>query len=96
MSAYLIAEVDVTDPLRYDEYRRLSSLAIAAHGAKVLVRGGAVTTLEGDWSPKRVVVLEFADADSARRFYASVEYSAARSAREGAASMRMIVVEGIA
>jgi uncharacterized protein (DUF1330 family) len=96
MSAYLIAEVDVTDALRYEDYKRLSSLAIAAHGAKVLVRGGAVTTLEGDWSPKRVVVLEFADADAARAFSASAEYSAARNARQGAASMRMIVVEGVA
>jgi uncharacterized protein (DUF1330 family) len=96
MSAYLITEVDVTDPLRYEEYKRLSSLAIATHGAKVLVRGGAVTTLEGDWSPKRVVVLEFPNADAARSFYASAEYSAARSARQGAASMRMIIVEGVA
>ena len=93
-SAYIIANVKVTDPVQYDEYRRLSTLAMRAHGAEVCVRGGALEVLEGDWQPDRVVVLKFKSLEQARTFYRSAEYSAARRAREGAAVMRMVLVEG--
>jgi uncharacterized protein (DUF1330 family) len=93
-SAYIIANVSVTDPAQYNEYRRLSSLAMQAHGAEVCVRGGAVEVLEGDWQPERVVVLKFPSLEKARAFYASEEYGAARAARHGAAVMRMVLVEG--
>lgn len=94
MSAYLISDVDVTDPIRYEAYKVLSTIAIKAHGAEVCVRGGAVGVLEGEWHPSRVVVLKFKSVDAARAFYASPEYTAARDARNAAATMRMIVVEG--
>ena len=94
-SAYLIAHVQVTDPTQYEQYKKFSSLAMQAHGAEVCVRGGAVSVLEGDWQPERIVVLKFADVAAARKFYDSVEYQRARDAREGAAVMRMIVVEGL-
>lgn len=93
--AYLIAQVDVTDPAQYEQYRTLSSRAIEAHGAEVLVRGGAIDVLEGDFDPGRVVVLKFPSAADARRFYESPEYTAARAARDGAAVMHMFVVEGV-
>lgn len=95
MSAYIIADVDVTDPQQYEEYKRWSSAAIQAHGAEVLVRGGAVTVLEGDWQPSRVVVLRFPTVAAARAFHDSPEYRRAREARAGAAVMRMIAVEGV-
>ncbi len=95
-SAYIIANVKVTDPAQYDEYRRLSTLAMQAHGAEVCVRGGPVDVLEGDWRPDRLVVLKFPSVEKARAFNASAEYSAARHAREGAALMRMVLVEGAA
>lgn len=94
-SAYIIANVHVTDPTQYDEYRKLSSKAMQAHGAEVCVRGGAVEVLEGDWQPERVVILKFASVEQARAFYRSSEYDAARAARQGAAVMRMVLVEGI-
>lgn len=94
MAAYIIADVDVTDSAQYAQYRALSSIAMQAYGAKPLVRGGAVEVLEGPWQPGRVVVLEFPDMDAAHRFYDSPEYAAARQAREGAALMRMILVQG--
>jgi uncharacterized protein (DUF1330 family) len=94
-NAYIIAHVQVTDPAQYEDYKRLSSIAMQAHGATVRVRGGKVEVLEGDWSPERVVILEFPSVDQARAFYASAEYTSARAAREGAAVMRMIVVEGL-
>jgi uncharacterized protein (DUF1330 family) len=94
-SAYVIAYVDVTDPVRYEEYRKWSTSAIAAHGGQVCVRGGKVQVLEGDWSPSRVVVTRFASMAQAQAFYDSAEYLKARQARAGAAVMRMIAVEGI-
>ena len=93
-SAYLIANVDVTDPEQYEQYKLLSSAAMKAHGAEVCVRGGAVEVLEGDWAPERLVMLKFQSVAAARAFNQSPEYAKARKAREGAAVMRMIVVTG--
>ena len=93
-SAYLIANVDVTDPVQYEEYKRLSTIAMKSHGAEVCIRGGQVEVLEGDWAPSRFVMLKFASMEKARAFYRSPEYEAARQARQGAAVMRMIIVEG--
>ena len=94
MSAYVIANIRITDPVQYEEYKRLSTIAINAYGAQVCVRGGEVTVLEGDWQPDRVVVLKFASVERAKAFYDSPEYLAARQAREHAADMRMVVVAG--
>jgi uncharacterized protein (DUF1330 family) len=94
-SAYIIANVTVTNADQYAEYRKLSSQAIQAHGAEVCVRGGKVEVLEGDWHPQRLVVLKFPNVEAANKFYASPEYGKAREARAGAAIMRMIVVEGV-
>jgi uncharacterized protein (DUF1330 family) len=94
-SAYVIANVEVTNPEQYEEYKKLSTIAMKAHGAEPCVRGGKVEVLEGDWSPQRMVVLKFPSMEKARAFYNSVEYEAARKARQGAAVMRMIVVEGV-
>ena len=94
-SAYIICNVTVTDPVQYEEYKKRSSAAMQAHGAEVCVRGGKVQVLEGDWQPERVVVLKFPSVEAARRFNASSEYNTARAARQGAAIMRMVVVEGV-
>jgi uncharacterized protein (DUF1330 family) len=95
MSAYIIADVDVTDPQQYEQYKVLSSKAIAAHGAEICIRGGAVEVLEGAWSPSRIVLLKFPNGEAARAFYDSAEYQLARQARAGAATMRMIAVQGL-
>lgn len=95
MAAYILANVQVTNPAQYEDYRRLSSLAMKEHGAEVLVRGGRTTVLEGDWSPDRVVLLKFPTPEAAQAFYDSPEYGAAREAREGAAVMRMVLIEGV-
>ncbi len=94
MSAYVIADVHVTDPEQYANYRTFSSEAMQAHGARVLVRGGETFPLEGR-EPGRIVVLEFPDVEAARKFYDSQEYLKARAAREGAAVMNMFVVQGV-
>ena len=94
-SAYIIANVTVTDPAQYDDYRKWSTAAMQAHGAEVCVRGGAVEVLEGDWTPDRVVILKFKSVEAAQAFDQSPEYGRARAARQGAAIMRMVVVEGV-
>ena len=94
-SAYIIANVTVTNPVQYEEYKKWSSAAMQAHGAEVCVRGGKVEVIEGDWAPERLVILKFSSVDAARAFDASPEYGKARSARQGAAVMRMILVEGV-
>jgi Uncharacterized conserved protein len=93
-SAYILANVDVTDPQQYEQYKKLSSHAMQVHGAEVCARGGAVQVLEGDWSPKRAVLLKFPSVEKARAFYDSPDYAAARKARAGAAVMRMVLIEG--
>jgi len=94
-SAYIIANVTVTNPEQYETYKKLSSIAMQVHGAEVCVRGGKVEVIEGDWSPSRLVVLKFPDMEQARAFNASAEYEAARQSRQGIAVMRMVLVEGV-
>lgn len=93
-SGYIIASVTVTDPVQYEEYRKWSSQAMHAHGAEVCVRGGKVKILEGGWDPERTVILKFPSVQAAQAFYDSPEYLKARQARQGAAVMRMVLVEG--
>lgn len=92
--AYVIADIDVTDPDAYEDYKRLSSVAAEKYGARFLVRGGAVDVLEGAWTPTRLVILEFDDADAARRWYDSPEYAEAKAVRHRAADSAMLVVAG--
>ncbi|WP_372657252.1 DUF1330 domain-containing protein [Hydrogenophaga sp.] len=95
MPAYIIAEVTVTNEAQMLQYREWSSRAMQEHGAEVLVRGGRVEPLEGDWLPQRVVVLKFANIDAARAYYDSETYTQARRVREGAGTIRMFAVEGV-
>lgn len=94
-SGYIIASVTVTHPEQYEEYRKWSSAAMQAHNAEVCVRGGQVKVLEGDWHPGRTVILKFPSFEAAQAFYDTPEYQKAKAAREGAAIMRMVCVEGV-
>jgi uncharacterized protein (DUF1330 family) len=95
MSGYIIANVQVTNPTQYEEYKKWSTAAMQATGAEVCVRGGKLEVLEGDWSPERIVILKFPTFEAAKAFYEVPEYLKAREARAGAAIMRMVVVEGL-
>ncbi|MEK7344685.1 MAG: DUF1330 domain-containing protein [Pseudomonadota bacterium] len=95
MSGYIIANVQVTNPTQYEEYKKWSTAAMQTAGAEVCVRGGQVQVLEGDWAPERIVILKFPTFDAAKAFYELPEYQKARQARAGAATMRMVVVEGL-
>jgi uncharacterized protein (DUF1330 family) len=94
MPAYIIAMVNVTDPQKYQEYAKLAGPAGVKYGGKFVVRGGAKTPLEGDIPFQRIVVNEFPDVETAKRFYNSPEYQAARQKRLGAADFHMVIVEG--
>jgi uncharacterized protein (DUF1330 family) len=95
MSGYIIAHVQVTNPVQYEEYKKWSTAAMKTAGAEVCVRGGQVQVLEGDWAPERIVVLKFATFEAAQAFYELPEYLQARKARAGAAIMRMVAVQGV-
>ena len=94
-SAYIIANVTVNDPEAYEEYKRLSSIAMQTCGAEVCIRGGKIEVLEGDWTPSRVVLLKFKDAVQAKTFYNSTEYAAAIKVRKDISVMRMVLIEGV-
>ncbi|HEY3908401.1 MAG TPA: DUF1330 domain-containing protein [Stellaceae bacterium] len=94
MPAYVIADVQVTDPTAYEPYRPLAGASIARFGGRFIVRGGAADLLEGTPAPQRIVVIEFPDAETARRWYGSEEYQRALKIRQSASTGRLILVEG--
>ena len=94
MPAYIIADIQVTDPASYDRYRPLAAASIARSGGRFVVRGGKVDLLEGAPEPERIVVIEFPDADTARRWYSSEEYRKALKIRQSASRGRVFLVEG--
>ena len=95
MPAYIVVDIAVTDPTRYEDYKAAAPAVIAAHGGRYLTRGGAVEVLEGDLAPSRVVVLEFPDMAAARAFWTSPEYGAACRIREESATATAILLEGL-
>jgi uncharacterized protein (DUF1330 family) len=94
MAAYLIVDIDVKDAAGYDKYRRQVPPTVAKYGGRFIVRGGASEVLEGDWAPKRVVVVEFPTMEALKRWYNSPEYKPLISLRQSHASGDVIAVEG--
>jgi uncharacterized protein (DUF1330 family) len=94
MSAYVIVEIDVSDPEKYEQYKKLAFTSVTAHGGKYIVRGGSSDVFEGEWSPKRIVVLEFESMAKARAWYHSEDYQDAKQIRLQASIANMICVEG--
>jgi uncharacterized protein (DUF1330 family) len=96
MPAYAIAYTgDFSDTEALQEYRRRNTDAVANHGGRFLVRGGAVEVLEDDWPWERCVVMEFPDAEAARAWYTSDEYAPLREMRQAASRTQLILVEGV-
>lgn len=91
---YVIADIEVTDPDAYEDYKRLSSAAAEKYHGRWLVRGGAIDLLEGDWEPHRLVVVEFEDEEAARRWYSSPEYAEAKAVRLRSAKSSLLLVRG--
>lgn len=95
MSAYVIIDIDVKDQEQYAKYMKAGAPTIIAHGGKPLVRGGKTQVWEGNWQPKRVVVLEFKTVEEAKQWWDSSDYAQAKKLRLTAAEANVICVEGI-
>ena len=95
MSAYIIVDIDVRDPAGYEEYKKLAGPTVEARGGKYIVRGGKTEVLEGDWQPKRIVVLQFPSMDEAKAWLNCDEYREPRTMRHRTAKTNMILVEGV-
>jgi uncharacterized protein (DUF1330 family) len=95
MPAYLITEIEVTDPQGYEEYRARVGKSLEEYGARFLVRGGELEVLEGNWQPRRIVMCVFDDMDTARRWYHSDGYQELKRLRQNTATMNMVAVEGV-
>jgi uncharacterized protein (DUF1330 family) len=96
MPAYVISDVTIRDEANADAYRERAAQSIARYGGKYLVRAGAIEVLEGDWSPRAVIIVEFPDMERARAWYRSEAYAEALKYRDAALSRDLILVEGMA
>ena len=94
MTAYVIVDIEVTDPEGYKEYVKLAPEAVKLYGGKYIARGGPNETLEGDWHANRLVILEFPSTQQAKAWLDSPEYAPARAMRHQYARSNMVVVEG--
>ncbi len=95
MAAYVIAQIEITDPVGYEEYKKMAERTVAAYGGRYLVRGGAVETLDGEWDPKRLVMLEFESVERAKEWWSSQEYAIAKELRLQTARSKMILAAGV-
>jgi len=95
MPAYVIADIEVLDPVAYEEYKRLAGSTPAQFGGRYIVRGAPVQVVEGTWSPKRLVILEFPSLEHAKAWYESEAYGQAKAIRHQAARSHLIFVEGV-
>jgi uncharacterized protein (DUF1330 family) len=93
--AYVLVDIEITDPETYKEYVGQVQPSIDAYGGRFLVRGGTAENVEGDWQPGRIVVLEFDSLQRAKEWWASKAYSGPKALRQRSSVTRMIVVEGI-
>lgn len=95
MTAYLIIDVDIRDPERYEDYKRQVPALIARHGGEYLVRGGEHEVFEGDWQPTRLVLLKFPDMDAARAFESDPDYQPIKAIRHAVATSSIVAVSGL-
>jgi len=95
MAAYVVVDIEVIEPVEYEEYKKLAAPSVTAYGGRYIVRGGAAEVLEGEWVPNRLVILEFPTATQARTWWASAEYSIAKAIRHRTARTNMVLVEGM-
>ncbi len=95
MTAYVIVDIDVHDPVGYEEYKKLAPTAVELYGGKYIARGGKTETLEGDWKPSRLVILQFESNELAKKWLNSDEYREARAMRLKTTKSQMVIIEGV-
>ncbi|HTA38788.1 MAG TPA: DUF1330 domain-containing protein [Candidatus Acidoferrales bacterium] len=94
MSAYVIVDVETSDPQRYEEYKRMAQESVARFGGRYIVRGGKFEVVEGEWRPTRLVVLEFDSFEEAREWWGSQDYSPAKALRQRLSRTDIVIVDG--
>ena len=95
MPAYIVVEIEIIDPVGYEEYKIQAGASVHQHGGKYIVRGGKTEVLEGDWNPKRIVVLQFESMERSKEWLNCEEYREPRKMRHKTAKTNMILVEGV-
>jgi uncharacterized protein (DUF1330 family) len=95
MPAYVIADVEVIDSVGYETYRQQVPATITAYGGRYLARGGATEVLEGSWTPKRCVIVEFPSMVQLKRWWDSPEYQPLRAIRERTTRSTLVATEGL-
>ena len=96
MPAYVINDMVVTDPELFERYKQMSPPTVAQYGGRFLARGGQTETLEGEWTPRRVVIIEFPSVERARAWSESPEYAPAKKLRQQASRSNLVIVDGVA
>ena len=95
MPAFVIANITIVDPVRYEDYRRMVPATLVPFGGRFVARGGQTEVLEGDWRPSRLVLLEFPSVERARAWWNSPEYAEARALRQATSTGTLIILEGV-
>lgn len=95
MTAYVVVDINVTDPVHYEDYKKLAAPTVELYGGKYIARGGKTETLEGNWLPNRLVILQFDTLKQAKSWHNSVEYGEAKSIRHETAISKMVVIDGV-
>lgn len=95
MPAFVIANITILDPVRYEDYKRMVPATLVPFGGRFVVRGGNPQVLEGDWRPGRLVLLEFPSVERARAWWNSPEYAEARDLRQATSKGTLIILEGV-
>ena len=96
MTAYVIADITVTNPDGYAPYRAIAAKTVADYGGRFIARGGTVESREGDWNPGRIVIIEFPSVEAARRWWDSPEYQKPKALRRANSKGRLLLLEGLA
>ena len=96
MAGYIIAQVDITDPEIFENYRSQVPATLKPFGGEFVIRGGAMEELEGEWPIPRVVVIQFPSVEQAKAWWASGKYRGPKTLRQSASHTNLIVVEGVA
>jgi uncharacterized protein (DUF1330 family) len=94
MAAYVLAEIEITNPDGYKEYTTAVPATIAKYGGRFLVRGGNAEVLEGEWPQRRRVIIEFPSFEAAKRWWDSPEYEKPKAMRKANSKGRLILMDG--
>jgi uncharacterized protein (DUF1330 family) len=94
MAAYIVVDIEVLEPVEYEDYKKRAAQTVEKYGGRYIVRGGPVQVIEGEWTPKRFVILEFPSMEQAKAWYDSAEYSGPKAVRHRTARSNLIMVEG--